>query len=193
MYSDNGVRNKSNILFEKSASVEWGTPKALFDVLNNEFNFSLDAAASDRSHKCENYYTKEDDALTQTWYGNVFINPPYGRVIRDWLTKALNSLEHINSAVFLLPAYTESKWFQDIIIPNSTEVRFIRGRLTFELFEEGKEWSNGKGYIAPFPSAVVIFNKSRQDNCFMTSMKQPGRNARLNILDALADNDDDES
>ena len=31
----------------------WETPQSLFDELNAEFNFTLDAAASDTNHKCK--------------------------------------------------------------------------------------------------------------------------------------------
>lgn len=36
----------------------WETPQSLFDELNAESNFTLDAAASDANHKCEKYFTK---------------------------------------------------------------------------------------------------------------------------------------
>lgn len=57
----------------------WETPQSLFDELNAEFNFTLDAAASDANHKCERYFTKKDNGLLQDWQGEtVFCNPPYG-------------------------------------------------------------------------------------------------------------------
>ena len=37
----------------------WETPQSLFDELNAEFNFTLDAAASDTNHKCKRYFTKK--------------------------------------------------------------------------------------------------------------------------------------
>lgn len=37
----------------------WETPQSLFDELNAEFNFTLDAAANDANHKCERYFTKK--------------------------------------------------------------------------------------------------------------------------------------
>ena len=45
----------------------WQTPHQLFNALNKIFNFSLDAAASDDHHLCDNYFTAEDSALTQSW------------------------------------------------------------------------------------------------------------------------------
>lgn len=52
-----------------SNSDEWATPQALFDELNEEFNFNLDVCATSENHKCETYFTKEIDGLSQNWGG----------------------------------------------------------------------------------------------------------------------------
>ena len=73
---------------------DWETPQQFFDQLNNKYNFTWDLAASDDNHKCKNYFTKNDDALNQGWTqleGNLFLNPPYGRHIKDWVRKAYES------------------------------------------------------------------------------------------------------
>ena len=58
---------------------DWETPQDLFDSLNSEFHFTLDAAANQYNHKCGKYYTTEDNGLLQDWSSEtVFINPPYG-------------------------------------------------------------------------------------------------------------------
>jgi len=72
-----------------SASGEWETPQDLFDELHREFHFTLDPCASHDDHKCDNYYTVEDNGLSKDWTGNVFVNPPYGREIGKWMKKAL--------------------------------------------------------------------------------------------------------
>ena len=52
----------------------WETPQKLFDELDAEFHFTLDAAASDENHKCARYFTQSDDGLRQNWEGEtVFI------------------------------------------------------------------------------------------------------------------------
>lgn len=73
------MRNMSALLSSKNMC--WCTPQEFFDKLNDEFNFVLDAAASDKTAKCELYYTPETDGLSQSWNcgGAVFCNPPYGR------------------------------------------------------------------------------------------------------------------
>ena len=39
----------------------WATPQDFFDELNAEFHFDLDPCANADNHKCELYFTKEQD------------------------------------------------------------------------------------------------------------------------------------
>ena len=48
---------------------EWSTPEKFFHVLDEEFHFDLDPCASHENHKCNKYYTAEDDGLKQDWGG----------------------------------------------------------------------------------------------------------------------------
>lgn len=50
-----------------SQSNEWSTPQDFFDKLDEEFHFDLDPCADEVNHKCKDYFTKEDDGLTQNW------------------------------------------------------------------------------------------------------------------------------
>lgn len=74
-----------------SLSDEWTTPRDLFDELDAEFHFDLDAASTDGNALCDRHYTAEDDGLSQEWDGTVWCNPPYGRQIGKWLRKAAES------------------------------------------------------------------------------------------------------
>lgn len=140
----------SRALFS-SRSSEWETPRALFDELNREFRFTLDAAASDLNAKCQRYYTAADDALIQSWGGeSVFCNPPYGRGVIRWAQKAYQeSLKPNTTVVLLVAARTDARFFHEFIYRKS-EIRFIRGRLHFELngIPQGR---------APFPSLLAIY------------------------------------
>ena len=73
-----------------SQKMDWCTPDSLFEKLNKEFHFVLDAAATDQNAKCGRYFTPETDGLSQSWDcgGAVFCNPPYGRDIGKWVKKA---------------------------------------------------------------------------------------------------------
>lgn len=61
-----------------SGKDDWETPKDLFDKLNEEFGFTLDACATDENAKCSHYFTEDTDGLSQDWQGQtVYCNPPY--------------------------------------------------------------------------------------------------------------------
>lgn len=130
-----------------SKTHEWETPQHFFDILNDEFHFTLDPCSTHMNAKCEKHYTREEDGLKQSWTGEtVFCNPPYGRELPVWIEKAAKSAGSGTIVVMLLPARTDTKAFHKYIY-NKAEIRFIRGRLKF---------GNAKN-AAPFPSMVVIF------------------------------------
>lgn len=80
--------NGSNAMFT-SASEEWATPQDLFDRLNDEFHFTIDACATKENAKVSRFFTKDQDGLKQDWTGEtVWCNPPYGRQIKHWIYKA---------------------------------------------------------------------------------------------------------
>lgn len=139
-------------LMFSSKEEKWATPQNFFDVLNEEFHFTLDPAASDDNAKCEKYYTKDQNGLAQSWQGEVvFCNPPYGRNVGEWVKKARDEyLLGACTVAMLLPSRTDTKWFHDYIL-GTAEVRFVRGRLKFG---DSKD-------AAPFPSIVVVY---RRDN-----------------------------
>ena len=52
-----------------SSTDQWATPQDFFDELNKEFSFDLDPWADAQNHKCERYFTKEQDGLRMDWGG----------------------------------------------------------------------------------------------------------------------------
>lgn len=64
------------------------TPQKFYDQLNEEFGFTLDPCATEENHKCEKYYTKEDDWLKQNRDNEiVYCNPPYWKEIKKRVQK----------------------------------------------------------------------------------------------------------
>lgn len=146
----------TDIMFS-SKTDQWETPQDFFNELNLEFRFTLDPCADKNNHKCEKYYTKEQDGLSQDWKDErVFCNPPYDRKIISWVRKCyLHSMAGNGMAVMLIPARTDTKWFHEYIYnKKNVEIRFLKGRLKF----------GGSKYNAPFPSMVVIFMKKNNLN-----------------------------
>ncbi len=137
-----------NKVIFSSRSCEWETPQWLFDQLDEEFHFTIDVAANQENHKCDRYYTAEDDGLSKSWEGEtVWLNPPYGIEARKWVKKAYEeSRKHGITVVVLVPSRTDVAWFHDFVY-GKAEIRFIRGRLHF---------SKSKS-PATFPSMVVVY------------------------------------
>jgi phage N-6-adenine-methyltransferase len=72
---------------------DWETPMKIFLQLEKEFGpFDLDPCASHQNNKCSNYFTRDDDGLSKSWGGKVFMNPPYGHLIGDWAVKHLKKV-----------------------------------------------------------------------------------------------------
>ena len=83
------MANKINQGMFSSATDIWATPQDFFNQLDKEFNFTLDPCALPENAKCKRFFTKEDDGLSRSWNNEiVFMNPPYGREIIDWVKKA---------------------------------------------------------------------------------------------------------
>ena len=145
-------KKTQGIMFS-SKSNDWATPQDFYNQLDAEFEFTLDPCASQSSAKCASFYTADDDGLSKDWEGHtVFMNPPYGRKIGNWIQKAYEEGEKSNTRVVaLIPARTDTKYWHNYCM-KATEIRFVKGRLKF-----------GQGNTknsAPFPSAVVIFSGS---------------------------------
>jgi phage N-6-adenine-methyltransferase len=130
----------------------WATPQDFFDKMNEEFSFEIDVCANVENAKCDKYYTQQMDGLKQEWKGVCWMNPPYGRVIGDWVKKAYESSLNGATVVCLLPARTDTRWWHEYCMKG--EIRLVKGRLKF---------GDSKN-SAPFPSAVVIFGKQAKVN-----------------------------
>lgn len=152
--------------YQMSETPEWETPQWLFDLLNNEFHFKLDVCASDKNHKCKKFYSKKDDGLKQDWLNSCWMNPPYGREIKDWMRKAKaeseTKSENGSVVVCLVPARPDTEWWWENCIQG--EIRFIRGRL---------QWP-GSDTAAPFPSAVVILGNKIKSNVVWWDVQSKG-------------------
>jgi site-specific DNA-methyltransferase (adenine-specific) len=131
-----------------SATDEWSTPQELFDALTWVYGeFSLDPCATADNAKCRRFFTRKDDGLSLPWSGKVFMNPPYGREIGRWVRKAYEESRKGAFVVCLVPARTDTRWWQDYA--KRGHVHFLRGRLRFGSARNS----------APFPSAIVTFGR----------------------------------
>lgn len=131
-----------------SETDNWATPQDFFDKWDKKFGFDLDVCASKDNAKCAKYFDAEMDGLKQRWVGICWMNPPYGRTIKQWMEKAYSSSQEGATVVCLVPARTDTKWWHHFAMKG--EITFIKGRLKF----------GGSKNSAPFPSAVVVFRSN---------------------------------
>jgi len=129
---------------------DWATPQDLFDELNEEFGFTLDPCASKWNAKCKKYFTEKENGLEKDWGKNVvFVNPPYGKVLGEWMAKAYMAYKKGATVVCLIPAATDLAWWHDYVMKG--QIRFLRGRPRFTTKE-------GNWQQTFSPSVIVIFN-----------------------------------
>lgn len=113
----------------------WRTPQWLFDWAQRYFGVcTLDAAADDENHLCQNYCTEVINGLTQPWAftGLTWCNPPYSN-IAPWVEKAIKEAtqEQAKGSLILLPSRTAPTWFRDVMQQASKITFFVGGRVKF--------------------------------------------------------------
>jgi phage N-6-adenine-methyltransferase len=142
-----------NVHFSSETDL-WSTPQAFYDKWNHCIGgFTLDVCATDDNTKCSKYFTEAEDGLSQDWSGDVcWMNPPYGREIKKWMKKAYEESLKGATVVCLVPSRTDTTWWHEYSMKG--QIEFIRGRLKF----------GDAVHSAPFPSAVVIFWDSQEEN-----------------------------
>jgi len=117
----------------------WETPGYFFKLLNEEFNFTLDAAASRKNAKCEKFFDKKSNGLNQDWKGEiVFVNPPFSHM-EEWVQKCFEEgKKEKTTVVLILPSRTDTAYWHKFIM-EASEIRFCT--------------RNG----STFPLAIVVF------------------------------------
>lgn len=136
--------------FHGHGRIEYNTPQWLFDALNVEFGFTVDAAAAKNNAKCKRYWSAEDDGLAKDWADEVvWVNPPYGKgITTKWVAKAYHESKRGATVVMVVPVRADAKWWHDYAM--KAEVRLFRNRLNFDN-------DHGAKHYAPFATAVLVF------------------------------------
>lgn len=152
----------------KACKDKWQTPPEVFQALDAEFGFCLDAAADHDNALCRHCLTEEDDALSCDWHtqGAIFCNPPYSN-ITPWVRKSAEQCALQQQAiVMLLPSDTSTGWFR-LGLESVDEVRVITGgRLSFISVATGVCGKNGnsKG------SLLFIWRPFIRNRCQFTTV-----------------------
>jgi phage N-6-adenine-methyltransferase len=148
----------------------WATPTDLFNMLNAEFKFNLDACANQHNYKCAHYYDEVRDCLNVNWRPlshaddlRAFMNPPYSNPA-PFIKKAWQESKN-GLIVCLVKADTSTRWWATFWDYDNNqprpgcEVRFLPKRVKFTPPQGGIAKN-----CAAFPSAVVIMDR-RGNKC----------------------------
>ncbi len=128
---------------------DWRTPPEVWEPLNAEFEFDLDAAAMYDNALCLRFL---DDALVlDDWPGErIFCNPPYGGMVAKFIAKASEEAAKGKTVVCLVPVRTRAEWWHKHVIGRASEIRFIRKRVHYI-------GPTGRAGLPTFDSCLVIF------------------------------------
>lgn len=151
-----------------SETPEWYTPRIIIDSVLELFGkIDLDPCSNGKGDAANvpatEHYTREDNGLARAWHGKVYMNPPYGREVAQWVEKVTAEYQagNISEAVILIAARTDTRWF-NLLTKTGAVWCAVEGRLLFST--PGVKTSNA----APFPSAIFYLGDNVQDfyHCF---------------------------
>ena len=122
-------------------SKEWYTPRRIFDALGTQFD--LDPCSP--GHEivpwipAQFHHTIKDNGLCSKWFGNVFMNPPYGSDTPKWMERLVGH----GSGIALVFARTDTKWFH-AYAPKADAICFISGRIGFIPHDKAGLYADGQ-------------------------------------------------
>lgn len=152
---------------------EWATPEHIWKPLADTLDgFDLDpASGAEDTPIADERYTVEDNGLEKPWYGDVWLNPPYGRGHNyDWGEKALDEYRfgNVESISALVPASTDTQWFQHNYA-EADYLTFIKGRISF----------NGAGdQSASFANVIATYENRELPTAYYDALDDLGFTTR---------------
>ncbi len=107
-------------------SDEWLTPP---DILFSLGDFDLDPCSPINRpwDTAKMHLTIEEDGLSRSWSGRVWMNPPFGREAVKWMRK----IRDHGNGIALIPARTETAMFYETVWGFADAICFIKGRPHF--------------------------------------------------------------
>lgn len=115
----------SGLMVQTGQRQTWRTPGGLYAKLNAEFNFDFDP--------CPSHPVYDFDGLLVPWGRCNFVNPPYRHdLLVRWVARCVEQWRLGKVVVALLPVFADQDWWHDHVIGTGAELRWIRGRLSFD-------------------------------------------------------------
>lgn len=139
---------------------EWYTPPEYIESARWVMEgIDLDPASNEVANqtvRATEFYSIENSAFTHEWEGRVWMNPPYSRVIKEFINKLVLEFEtgNVNEAIVVTNNGTDTKWFQQLTGVSSA-ICLHRGRIGFLNSDGVRIDNNNKGqvftYLGPRP------------------------------------------
>lgn len=117
---------------------KWATPPDFFSVVDAEFHFKMDVAASVENTKCPRFITEEQNAISMRdkipWITedckSAYCNPPFSNLM-PWIWRAEYEAAKFPDAVvgFLAPS-SHAQWMQQAE-KSACEIRLLYPRVNF--------------------------------------------------------------
>ena len=108
---------------------EWYTP---IEIIRSLGEFDLDPASSPEAFRlnrsAKNIFTENENGLIQSWYGRVWLNPPYSNPLQQ---EFLRKMAEHSRGIALVFSKIETQWFHDIVFEYATAVKFLYNRIQF--------------------------------------------------------------
>lgn len=148
---------------------EWLTPPEILAALGS---FDLDPCSPIQRpwDTARAHFTKADDGLKKPWHGRVWLNPPYGLEVAQWLRRLI---AHGNG-IALIFARTETAMFFECVWGGADAVFFFEGRLFFHHVDGTRASAN-----AGAPSCLAAYGERN-----VLAIKKSGLRGRLVRLGA---------
>lgn len=137
-----------------SGENEWYTPQQ-FIVAAREVMGGIDldpasCALANETVQAEAFYTAEDNGISQDWYGNVWLNPPYAQpLIAQFAAAVVSKRKKYDAACVLVNNATDTEWLQSML-EICDAACFVRGRIKFMD-------KRGQPSGAPLQGQVVLY------------------------------------
>lgn len=135
----------------RGASDDWLTPPELVRALG-PFDLDPCASAGQPWPTASRMLTRADDGLAAVWAGLVWLNPPYGPDVWDWLGRLAG---HPGGGVALTFARTETRGFHRLVWGRADALSFLAGRLHFHRPVTGERMPANAGA----PSVLAAYGR----------------------------------
>lgn len=114
--------NNAVLINQTSGKVEYYTPPRIIEAARRTMGrIDLDPASSLKANetvKAQHIFTAADNGLDQQWFGNVWMNHPFGREHNPlWIAKLVSEYEggNVQQACCITYACTSEQWFQPLL------------------------------------------------------------------------------